>query len=88
MNRFNPISIRYNDLIKYQEDQLRWMEKAFQAMKLTGKIPANVADHKLECARVILRLLKKCQRNPQLNLQDELEKTNGGEIKLPGGRAK
>jgi hypothetical protein len=77
MNRFNPISVNYKDLVKYQEDQIRWMEKALPAMKLTGKISANAADHKLECARTILRLLKKYDRNPQLNLQDEFAKMNG-----------
>jgi hypothetical protein len=67
----SALTISYNDLIKHAEAQVAWMEKKYPGMKLSGAITAFNADHRLECARTIVRLLKKQKNNPQLSL-DEL----------------
>lgn len=70
----SPLQISYQDLINSQESRVRWMEKNFPVMKIRGSITANKADHELECGRVMLRLLKKYQRERQGDLFETFEK--------------
>lgn len=70
----SPLDITYNDLIKLQELRLEWMEKEYPKMIIAMKIKRDTANHNLECQRVLVRMLKKHKKNPQLNLNDEFDK--------------
>jgi Ni2+-binding GTPase involved in maturation of urease and hydrogenase len=69
----NPFHITYTDLINYVQHNVQRMEKTYPAMKMQGKINANTATHNIECAKTLLRMLKKHDKNRQLNLNDLFE---------------
>ena len=71
--RRNPFHITYTDLIQFAERAVERMEKTYPAMKLHGKISADAATRNMECGKVLLKLLKKYNKNRQLNLNDLFE---------------
>lgn len=71
----SPLTITYSDLIKQTERRLTYMEGNYPALVQQGKKNEWAATHEIECQKVLLRMLKKHQKNPQLNLNDVFDKT-------------
>lgn len=70
----SPFKISYTDLIKEQERQLKSMEQAFPSLVNAGSLSAHTARKRIECAKAIVRLLRKHKREPQASLFDYFEK--------------
>jgi hypothetical protein len=74
MNRFNSISVSFEDLIKHQQERVDYLKRTKDANKAMGK-SAFYIDHNLECAERILSLLKKHKKDPQGDLFREFQNT-------------
>lgn len=70
----SPLTISYNDMIKYVESQVAFMERQYPAMVMQGRISANLADHNKACAKKLLLLLKKHHKDPQTSLEEIFDK--------------
>lgn len=68
--------ITYDDLIREMERELATRERVYPAWKLLGKIHPDTANHRLECMRIMLHLLKSARpKEPhQLDLFKEFSK--------------
>ena len=64
----NRSSISYNDLVEEQERLVNFMEQTYPGRVTAGSLSASVANHRLECGRTLLRLLKKCKPRQQNDL--------------------
>jgi len=54
-------SISYIDLIDEQQRLLDFMEKTYPGRVMAGSLSSKIANHRIECARLLIRILKKCQ---------------------------
>lgn len=71
----NPLHITYNDLLKEQEDRLKYMEKDYPVKVLQGSMTSWSATRKLEMQRRLVKMLKKYVKNPQLDLFELFSQT-------------
>lgn len=69
----DPHIVNYKDLISETERQVAWMKKFYPVMVSRGEMHSYTAQRRLAVQQTILRLLKKHDRNRQLNLQDMME---------------
>jgi hypothetical protein len=74
VNKYNAISVSYNDVISYMEKQVDYLKRTKDSSKAVGR-SAFFVDHNLECAERILTLLKKHKKEPQGNLFDQFQNT-------------
>lgn len=70
----DPFHITYNDLVAFIEGKVRYMEKNYPRMKTEGSITTWTANHNIACAKILLSMLRKHKKDPQLNLYDLFEK--------------
>jgi len=71
----NPLHITYNDLLKEQEDRLKYMEKDYPVKVLQGSMTSWSATRKLEIQRRLVKMLKKYVKNQQLDLFELFSQT-------------
>lgn len=69
----NPLYVSYNELIQEQERQLVYWQNVAAGKVLCGEMTSWTRQHRLECCTVLLRLLKKAKRDPQLNLNEAFD---------------
>jgi hypothetical protein len=70
----SPLTIGYNDLIKEQERILAQMEASYPLLVSSGQIASFTARKRIECAKTLIRLLRKHKREPQGDLFQMMEK--------------
>lgn len=70
----SPHSITYDDLINQAKKRLEWMEASYPKMKITNQINQWTATHNIACQKMIVKLLEKSKRKPQMDLFEEFEK--------------
>lgn len=73
----NPFYVSYNELIQEQERMLVYLQSACQGKVLCGQMTSWTLQQRTECCKVLIRLLKKARKDPQLNLNDEFDKMKG-----------
>lgn len=71
----NPEYITLADLIRLQEFRIKRNQVRLPHLVLIGRMTDFAAKKTMACDRELLKLLKKYQRNPQINLFEELSKS-------------
>lgn len=66
----SPLTISYNDLINLVHRKLSYAETEFPKLVQQGRKNEWAASHETACLKQLLKMLKKHQKNPQLNLND------------------
>lgn len=69
----SPLSISYTDLINMVERKLANMER-FKASSIQQGKSEWTVNHEIACFKKLAKMLKKHQKNPQLNLNDIFDK--------------
>ncbi len=66
----SPFTFTYSDLIKEEVQQLANMKARFPSLVKTGQMNDWVAKRKIAMQEQLVKMLKKHQKNRQLNLND------------------
>lgn len=81
----SPLQVGYGELISEQERLLAFMLKTYPGRVSCGSLHSWPAQHRIACAKLLFRLLKKHQKDPQLNMEDVFNTLRPitGEVPMP-----
>lgn len=82
----DPHIVEFKDLILEEGRLVAWMKKHYPAAVTRGSMHSFTAQRRMACHQAILKLLKKYEKDPQLNLADAMQamKQPGPSKLIPG----
>lgn len=66
----SALDITYKDLVDLAKGELAWMQKQYPRLVTEKRISGDSAAHKIEAKKILIRMLEKHKKDPQLNLND------------------
>lgn len=70
----SPLSVTYDDVIKEEQRRLALMKITYPAKVAAGAMPSWTAQHRIAIAELLVRLLKRHKKDPQMNLNDAFDR--------------
>lgn len=68
MTRHSSLTIKYKHLITFMEAQKAFQDKRYETAKGNGVTNLEALRHNQECARVLVKMLKRCEPGKQADL--------------------
>ena len=75
MRRKSPQTVTYTDLVAIAKEWRDSYQRQHDSLRGIGARDASNITHKLECAKTLVRLLKKCEPGRQADLFQLFEET-------------
>lgn len=74
--RSSPHTITYASLIRYTEYQVKQLEARYAGAKANGTSNLDPIVHDLECAKMLRRMLKRCEPGKQADFLELFKEVN------------